>query len=275
MNNSVDNFNRYLQMAMDWGIVFVPKAIFAMILLFVGLRLVERINRTAKTAFSTRDIDPTIRPFFSSLIDLSLKFVLFLLIAGIFGFEITSILAILSALAFAVGLALQGSLGHFASGILLLIFKPYKVGDEIRIGDAEGFVTEIQVFNTVLRTRNARIITIPNGVITSGNIINLTGNGERRMDMIFIIDQPNDIVMVKEIIYNAVLKSPFVLQNHKTKVFLSDFNANELRFGAQPWCKSEEFSDAWASVQEEVKIALDSANLMNRVSFVQIIEGKN
>jgi small conductance mechanosensitive channel len=274
MNNSVDNFNRYLQMAMDWGIVFVPKAIFAIILLFIGLRLVNKVGNTAKTAFSTKNIDPTIRPFFSSLIDLGLKFVLFLVIAGVFGFEITSILAILSALAFTVGLALQGSLGHFASGILLLIFKPYKVGDEIRVGDAEGFVTEIQVFNTVLRTRNARIITIPNGVITSGNIINLTGSGERRMDMIFIIDQPNDIVKVKEIIYNAVLKSPFVLQNHKTKVFLSDFNANELRFGAQPWCKSEEFSDAWASVQEEVKIALDSANLMTRVNLVQMINSE-
>lgn len=271
MNNSMDNFNRYLQMAMDWGIIFIPKVIFALVLLFVGLRLIKRMSTTAKNTFSAKGLDPTIRPFFSSLVDLGLKFILFLLVAGIFGFEVTSILAILSALAFTVGLALQGSLGHFASGILLLIFKPYKVGDEIRVGDAEGFVTEIQVFNTVLKTRNARIITIPNGVITSGNIINLTGDGERRMDMIFIIDQPNDIVIVKEIIYNAVIKSSFVLQNHQIKVFLSDFNANELRFGAQPWCKSEEFSDAWASVQEEVKTALDNANLKNRVSFVQIL----
>jgi small conductance mechanosensitive channel len=271
MNNSADNFNRYLQMAMDWGVVFVPKAIFAIILLLIGLRLINKVREAAKIAFSVKNIDPTIRPFFSSLIDLGLKFLLFLLVAGIFGFEITSILAILSALAFAVGLALQGSLGHFASGILLLIFKPYKVGDEIRVGDAEGFVIEIQMFNTVLRTRNARIITIPNGVITSGNIINLTGNGERRMDMIFIIDQPNDIIKVKQIIYNAVLKSPFVLQNHDTKVFLSDFTANELRFGAQPWCKSEEFSDAWVSVQEEVKIALDSANLMTKINLVQMV----
>ncbi len=274
MNNTVDNFNRYFQMAMDWGVAFVPKAFFALILLFIGLRLINSINQTAKATFSARNIDHTIRPFFSSMIDLGLKILLVLIVAGIFGFEITSILAILSALAFAVGLALQGSLGHFASGILLLIFKPYKVGDEIRVGDAEGFVTEIQVFNTVLRTRNARIITVPNGVITSGNIVNLTGDGERRMDMIFVIDQPNDIEKVKQIIHKAVSKSPFLLENHVIKVFLRDFNSTEMRFGAESWCKSEQYSDAWASVQEEVGMALGKANLVTRVTLVQMVESK-
>ncbi len=98
-----------------------------------------------------RNIDATIRPFFASLVDVVLRLILFLVVANIFGFETTSFVAVISALAFAVGLALQGSLGHFASGILLLILKPYKVGDEIKIGDAEGFVDEIQVFNTILR----------------------------------------------------------------------------------------------------------------------------
>ena len=136
----MDNIQRYLQMAMDWAIVFVPKVFLAIIILWIGIRLINKLNILTNRSLAMRNIDATIRPFFASMVDISLRIILFLIVAGIFGFEISSIIALLGALAFTVGLALQGSLGHFASGILLLILKPYKVGDEIKVADAEGFV---------------------------------------------------------------------------------------------------------------------------------------
>lgn len=271
----MDNINRYLQMAMDWAVLFVPKVFLAVIILWVGLKIISKFNNVTNKALSARNIDSTIRPFFSSLVDIGLKFVLFLVVAGIFGFEITSILALISALAFAVGLALQGSLGHFASGILILVLKPYKVGDEIKVGDAEGFVEEIQVFNTILRTRDNRMITVPNGVVTAGNIINYTVWGIRRIDMIFIVDEPNRVAVVKEAILRGISKCPLILNDPPTEVFLEYFNCDELHFAVRPWCNSKDYWQAWGQIQEAVKDEFDEADLTGNIHFLQMVSNRS
>lgn len=271
----MDNINRYLQMAMDWAVIFVPKVFLAVIILWVGLKIIRKFNNITNKTLSARNIDSTIRPFFSSLVDIGLKFVLFLVVAGIFGFEITSILALISALAFAVGLALQGSLGHFASGILILVLKPYKVGDEIKVGDAEGFVEEIQVFNTILRTRDNRMITVPNGVVTAGNIINYTVWGIRRIDMIFIVDEPNRVAVVKEAIQRGMARCPLVLTDPPTEVFLEYFNCDELHFAVRPWCNSTDYWQAWGQIQEAVKDEFDEADLTGNIHFLQMVNNRS
>jgi small conductance mechanosensitive channel len=270
----MDNFQRYLQMAMDWGVIFVPKVLMAVIILWVGLRLISKFNILTNKALTARNVDATIKPFFASLVDVGLKFVLFVVVAGIFGFEISSIVALIGALAFAVGLALQGSLGHFASGILLLMLKPYRVGDEIKSGDAEGFVEEIQVFNTVLRTRDNRHIIIPNGVITSGNIINYTSMGQRRVDMVFTVDEPNKVSAVLKVLKNAVDDCPNVLHEQRADISLESFNADELHFVCRPWCKSEHYWDVWAYMQKAVKDGFDEADLTGNVHYVQMVHDR-
>jgi small conductance mechanosensitive channel len=271
----MDNLNRYLQMAMDWAVIFLPKVFFAFIILWVGLRIINKLNFITNKALSARNIDSTIRPFFSSMVDVSLKFFLFLIVAGIFGFEITSILALISALAFAVGLALQGSLGHFASGILLLVLKPYKVGDEIKIGEVEGFVEEIQVFNTVIKTRDNRIITVPNGIVTSGNIANHSTLGLRRVDMTFVVDQPNKVATVKNAIIKAAHDCPFLLKEPSMEVFLEFFNCDELHFAVRPWCKSEDYWAVWSYMQEAIKDEFDVADLTGNIHYVQMVQDRN
>jgi small conductance mechanosensitive channel len=270
----MDNFQRYLQMAMDWGVIFVPKVFMAVIILWVGLRLISKFNILTNKALTARNVDATIKPFFASLVDVGLKFVLFIVVAGIFGFEISSIVALIGALAFAVGLALQGSLGHFASGILLLMLKPYRVGDEIKAGDAEGFVEEIQVFNTVLRTRDNRHIIIPNGVITSGNIINYTSLGQRRVDMVFTVDEPNKVSAVLKVLKNAVDDCPNILHEQRADIFLESFTADELHFVCRPWCKSEHYWDVWAYMQKAVKDGFDEADLTGNVHYVQMVHDR-
>ncbi len=271
----MDNLQRYLQMAMDWAIVFVPKVFIAIIIFWVGIRLVNKLNILTIRSLSARKIDATIRPFFASMVDIGLRIVLFLIIAGIFGFEISSIIALLGALAFTVGLALQGSLGHFASGILLLILKPYKVGDEIKVADAEGFVEEVQVFNTIIRTRDNRFITVPNGLVTSGNIINYTGQGNRRVDMTFIVDEPNPVSKVKKVIVESADACPLILKDPPMEVFLEHFDEDELYFAARPWCKAEDYWAVWAFMQENVKNGFDEAELTGNIHYIQLVQDRN
>jgi small conductance mechanosensitive channel len=239
------------------------------------LRIISKLNVLTNKTLTSRNIDSTIRPFFASLVDVGLKFVLFLVVAGIFGFEISSILALIGALAFAVGLALQGSLGHFASGILLLILKPYRVGDEIKIGDVEGYVDEIQVFNTILRTRDNRHIIVPNGVVTSGNIVNYTSLGQRRVDMMFVVDEPNKVSTVLSVLKDAADSCPDVLKNPPPEIYLDNFNADELHFACRPWCESEKYWDVWAYMQKAVKDGFDEADLTGNVQYVQLVQDRS
>lgn len=270
----MDNLQRYLIMAMDWAVIFVPKVLLAFIILWVGFKVIHKLNFITTKTLTARNIDATIRPFFASMVDVSLRLVLFLLVASIFGFEISSIVALIGALAFAVGLALQGSLGHFASGILLLVLKPYKVGDEIKVGEAEGHVEEIQVFNTIIRTRDNRRITVPNGLITSGNIINYSGQGDRRVDMIFIVDEPNRVSKVKEAIYKAAKGCPQILQEPPMEVFLEHFNCDELHFAVRPWCKAEDYWTVWGYMQEAIKDGFDDAELTGNIHYLQMVHDR-
>ena len=270
----MDNLQRYLQMGMDWAVIFVPKLLIALLILWIGLRIISKLNLLTNKTLAVRKVDSTIRPFFSSMVDIGLKFILFIVVAGIFGFEISSIIALLGALAFAVGLALQGSLGHFASGILLLVLKPYRVGDEVRIGDAEGFVEEVQVFNTIVRTRDNQLIIVPNGIVTSGMIHNLSGQGNRRVDMTFIVDEPNKVSVVKEVISQALKSCPQVLQNPSPEVFLESFNCDELKFAVRPWCKSEDYWQVWSFMQEAIKDGFDEADMTGNVHYVQMVNDR-
>ena len=271
----MNNLQRYLQMAMDWGVIFIPKVLLAFIILWVGFKVLNKLNEITTKTLVSRNIDATIRPFFASMVDVSLRLVLFLLVASIFGFEISSIVALIGALAFAVGLALQGSLGHFASGILLLVLKPYKVGDEIKVGEAEGFVEEIQVFNTIIRTRDNRCITVPNGLITSAHIINYSGQGNRRVDMTFTVDEPNKVSKVKNVIYEAAKNCPLILQEPQMEVFLLNFNCDELHFTVRPWCKAEHYWQVWGFMQEAVKDGFDEADLTGNIHYLKMVNDRH
>ncbi|MBU6343448.1 MAG: mechanosensitive ion channel family protein [Bacteroidetes bacterium] len=161
--------DQLIELAWNYG----PKIILALIILVVGLWLIKRVTRGFEMFLKARKVDDSLRPFFVSLNDVGLKVILLLVVASMVGLETTSFIAIFSAIAFSVGLALQGSLGNFASGVLILLFRPYKVGDLITVSGLSGRVTEIQIFNTLLLTSQGKKIIIPNGKITEGPIENI------------------------------------------------------------------------------------------------------
>ncbi len=271
----MDNLHRYLQMAMDWGVVFIPKLLMSFIIIWVGFKVIHKLNELTSQVLTARRVDSTIKPFFASLVDVGLKFVLFLIVGSIFGFEISAIITLVSALAFAVGLALQGSLGHLASGILILILKPYKVGDEIKIGETDGHVDEIQVFSTIIRTRDNRRVFIPNGLVTSGTVTNISGLGTRRVDMTIMVDEPNGVEKVKSALERAVKSCPMVLATPAPEIFMEKFDSNNLFFVVRPWCASENYWEVWGFVHEAIKNEFDTANLIGNVHYIQMINKRS
>ncbi|MFT7606766.1 MAG: small conductance mechanosensitive channel, partial [Saprospiraceae bacterium] len=195
------------------AIEYAPTVLMAIVTLIIGFWIIGWIRKFAEKALTRGQVDKTIRPFLLSLITVGLKVLLLLSVAGKFGVETTSFIAILGAMAFAVGLALQGSLGNFASGVMILLFKPYKVGDLVDVQGNTGFVHEIQIFNTLLLTPDNKKVIIPNSIVTSGAITNISGQGEIRVDMTFGIGYTDDIDKARTIIQKVAASCPQVLQS--------------------------------------------------------------
>ena len=203
-------------------------------------------------------MDETVRPFLSSLVTVGLKVMLLLSVAGIFGVETTSFIAIFGAMAFAIGMALQGSLGHFASGVMLLVFRPYKVGDLVEIGGGQtGTVEEIQVFNTILKTLDNKKIIIPNGVVTSNIMTNISGQGTVGVELEYGIGYEDDIDKARSVILQVAKECPYILDDPAPGVVVGSLGESSVNLNTRPFCKSENYWDAYFYMQENVKKALD------------------
>ncbi len=234
----------------------------AILTLVVGFWVVGRISGVVRKGMERSNFDPTIIPFLSSIVSVGLKVMLLLAVAGMFGIETTSFIAVFSALAFAIGLALQGSLGHFASGVLLLIFKPYKVGDLVEIGGGfSGHVKEIQVFNTILVTLDNKHIIVPNGVVTSNVITNISGQGIIGVELTYGISYTDSIDKAREVILKVGEECPWVIDEPKQAVFVAEHGDSSVNLATRPFCKSEHYWDTFFYMQEHVKKEFDKAGV--------------
>lgn len=243
----------YLNEVTKMAVNYVPKILLAILTLWVGFGITGRITNWLSKALRSRKVDESLIPFLSSIASTLLKIVVFISVAGIFGIQTTSFVAILASAGLAIGLALQGSLSHFASGVMILTFKPYKVGDLISASGFTGEVEEIQVFNTVLRTLDNKKIIIPNGTITSGPITNISGQEIIRVDMQFNVSGSEDIDKVKKVILSVAKDCPFILSDKTTDVLINSQEIGITKFDVRPWCKSEHYWDTYYYVQEHIK----------------------
>ena len=247
-----------IQEITNFAVAYAPSVIGAILTLIIGFWIIGRIVSVAKRTMERSGVDETIRPFLGSLISTGLKVLLLLSVASMFGIETTSFVAIFGALAFAVGMALQGSLGHFASGVLLLVFKPYKVGDLVDIGGGNvGTVLEIQVFNTILQTLDNKRIIVPNGVVTSNVITNISGQGEIGVELTFGIGYNDDIDKARAIILQVGKECPYILDDPAQGVVVAELADSSVNLATRPFCKSEHYWDTFFYMQEHVKKAFD------------------
>lgn len=235
--------------------------LFAILTLIIGFMIIKWIMSMVRKTLENRGVDKDLRPFLASILDTGLKIALIITVVGMVGAPTTSFVAILGAMSFAVGMALQGSLGHFASGVLILLFKPYRTGDLVDIQGNVGVVDEIQIFNTVLLTPDNKKIIIPNGNITNNSITNISGQGEIKVVMSYGIGYGDDIDKARATIQQVADECPHVLHDKPVDIFVEALADSSVNFAVRPWAKSEHYWDVYFYMHENVKKAFDKENI--------------
>lgn len=240
---------------------FGPKLLGAILIFIIGSWIIRIILKSVNRIMAKASYDESLKKFLRNLLKWTLKILLFLVVLSVVGIETTSFAAILAAAGLAVGLALQGSLANFAGGALIMIFKPFKIGDLIEAQGEMGVVKEIEIFTTKLTGLSNKEIIIPNGILSNDNIINYTVNGTRRVDLVFGVHYDSDIKQTKDVLLEVITSHSKVLKDPAPSVNVLALADSSVNFAVRPWCKSEDYWDVYFDINEATKIALDKAGI--------------
>ncbi|ARV15996.1 mechanosensitive ion channel family protein [Polaribacter sp. SA4-12] len=251
----------YIEYLKKLVVEFTPQVLVALAMLIIGLIIIKLIVKASRKVMDKSGIDITLQKFLGNLIGWGLKIILIIAVISKLGVETTSFAAILAAAGLAVGLALQGSLANFAGGVLIMIFKPIKLGDLVEAQGEIGVVKEIEIFTTKLTGLSNKEIIIPNGTLSNGNIINYSTEGTRRVDLTFGVDYAADIKQTKDVLMSVITSHPKVLKDPAPAVTVSELADSSVNFAVRPWCKTEDYWTVFFDVTESTKIALDKAGI--------------
>ncbi len=251
-------FNEFLKLIINYS----PKVISALFILLVGIYAIRFINKMVKKIMVKRELDPTLSKFLADILIWALRVLLFVTFISKLGVETSSFVAILGAAGLAVGLSLQGSLSNFAGGMLIILFKPFRVGDYIEAQGAAGTVNEIQIFVTKLLTANNQTVFIPNGSLSNGTIINYSLQGYRRVDLLFSISYETNIKVAKNIVLKVMSEHPKVLETPKAVVTVKGLTDSGIQLAIHPWAKNEDFLVVWSDVLEQCLSAFDEVGIV-------------
>ncbi|MEL0644203.1 mechanosensitive ion channel domain-containing protein [Olleya sp. Ti.3.14] len=242
-------------------IEYTPKMLAAIAIWIIGAFVIKQVLRALKKLMLVRNYDESLQKFLLNLLRWVLKIVLIIVVLGTLGVETTSFAAILAAAGLAIGLALQGSLANFAGGVLIMLFKPFKIGDLIEAQGQVGVVKEIQIFTTKLTGLSNREIIIPNGSLSNGNIINFSTEGTRRVDLVFGVGYESDIKKTKAVLMSVLTANPKILQTPEPTVNVLELADSSINFAVRPWCKAEDYWAVYFETTEQTKEALDAAGI--------------
>lgn len=255
-NKLLDTIEGYIPKAIDFGV----NVIIALLIFFVGKIIINWLLKVCNKFLEKAKVEISIRRFLKSLIRVGLYVILLIIICDRVGINTASFIAVLGTLGLTVGLALQGSLSNFAGGVLILLLKPFKVGDYIvdNGSGAEGKVDRIDLFYTKIITGDNRAVFIPNGALSNATITNNTEFNTRRVDFVFGIAYESDIDKAKEIIYDIAKKDEKALQDKDVSVFVSSLDASQVAITLRVWCETDYYWDVKARVTEAVKKSFDA-----------------
>lgn len=258
---SPEQISIYVTKFIDVLVDYAPKLVSAFVILFVGIYAIRLINRIITKVMVQRNLDPTLTKFLSDILIWALRILLFVTFISKLGIETSSFVAILGAMGLAVGLSLQGSLSNFAGGMLIIVFKPFKVGDTIEAQGVIATVSEIQIFVTKMLTANNQTVFVPNGALSNGTIINYSMQGERRADLTFAVSYDSDIKKAKEVLLDVLNKNSKVLKKPAPEVFVKNLTASAVEFSVRPWAKNVNYGAVFSETLENCKTALDEAGI--------------
>ena len=255
--DTTEIINSITQIAADFGL----RLLYAVLIIFVGRWVVKLLLKIIKSALEKTTVEETVRIFVANLLSTLLMVIIFIAAINQLGIETTSIIAMLGAAGLAIGLALLGSLANFAAGILIVIFRPYKVGDYIEAGSAAGTVLDIQIFSTVLKTPDNKVVVVPNGTIMDSSIINYTGQETRRVDIIASCGYEDDIDKVKDILQDILNRDERILEEPEPRIAVSELADNSINFIVRPWVKSSDVLSVKYSILEQIKKRFDAEGI--------------
>lgn len=240
---------------------YTPKLIAALLLLFIGIWVIRVINTVSRKIMIRREVEPTLIEFLSDIIFWGLRIILFIAVISKLGVESSSFLTILGAAGLAIGLSLQGSLSNFAGGVLIILFKPFKLGDTIEAQGVSGMVIDIQIFVTQLQTANNQIIFIPNGALSNGTIINYSKQATRRTDLTIGVSYDTNIKAARDIIMNELNANSKILKQPAPTVAVREITDSGIKLAIRAWTKNEDFGDVSSTIFEDCKMAFDQSNI--------------
>jgi len=253
-----ENIN--LSALMDTVLAWSPKIVAAILTLMIGFWIVGIISKFIGKSLTKSGIDGDLIPFLKSLVSVLLKVMVVITAAGVVGIEITAFAALIAGAGLAIGAAMSGTLSHFAAGVMVLIFKPYRVGDLVDIQGTVGHVSEIQVFNTVINSLDNKKVIMPNGIATSGIMTNLTANGKLRVDLNVAMPYEEDFDKVKGIIKGALDKVTEKLPDEPT-IEIEKFDENNVLLAVRPYATDASYWDVYFNSYKEIKKAFGEAGI--------------
>lgn len=246
----------YIDKTITWGIEFLPRIVLFCILLLVGFAVVKRLQSVINQMIERSNIDDEVSGFLQSVIGILLNIVLILVAVPIIGIELSALLGVLAAIGFAIGLALQGFLGNFASGLTIVFFKPYRVGDWVEISDYFGKVKSIQIFNTILTTPGQKTLVIPNGQVTDNIITNFSTEGQIRLELTIPIGYEQSFPKIKQIIERALSEIEIILQEPTPEIGIESYDTHNINVTVRPFIHPDNFWNATFEVNQAIKNAL-------------------
>ncbi len=244
-----------IPMLSDWVIKFV----IALLIYLIGKWIAKRITNFVRKLMEVRDTDPTLVNFLSNVVYAILLVAVILAALDTLGLPVTSLLAVVGAAGLAVGLALKDSLGNFASGVMLVMFRPFSKGDFVEVAGVAGTVNEVRIFSTILTTPDNKQIIIPNGQVAADTITNYSANDQRRVDIVFGVGYDDDLKVAREVLTRLCTEHPKILDDPETKIFVMNLGDSSVDFAVRPWAKTEDYWTVYSDLLEQGKVELEAA----------------
>ncbi|ASL99136.1 small-conductance mechanosensitive channel MscS [Serratia marcescens] len=262
--NVVDGINgagNWLVKNQDLLIQYAVNIVAAIVILIIGSIVARVVGNALNRVMKLRGIDATVADFLAAIVRYGVLAFTFIAVLGRVGVQTTSVIAVLGAAGLAVGLALQGSLSNFAAGVLLVIFRPLRVGEYVDLGGVAGTVDQVQIFSTTLRTADNKTIVVPNGKIIAGNIINYSREPNRRVDIVVGVAYNADIDVVKKVLGDVIAADKRIMHAKGVTVRLNEMAPSSLNFVTRSWTTNAEYWNVYFDLMENFKRSLDAHNI--------------
>ena len=253
----------------EMTVSFVPKLLVAILILWVGMKLAKMLRKVIVKGLDRRNAEPSLKSFLGSLVDVLLKAMIIIMAMDVVGIKATSFIALLGAMGLAIGMALQGTLQNFDGGVIILLMKPFKVGDYIECGAFKGYIQEIRIFHTLMRPFNGRTIVIPNSELSNKSLINHTRDETIRLDVVASVAYGSDLDKVKSVLMQVVDDDPLVLHDPKPPVVaVSELADSSVNLSVWIWVRTEDYWTVWMRIRENIYKAFYQNNIT--IPFPQV-----